>query len=126
MLFLCNGISSSMLHDPNMKEIRYALSESEFIKLVQSGKFQSIIGHKDLANALSEITNFDIEYNRQAIRVNYDDCILLVSVDGRLPEHPTAVSYKGKLKYTFVRFEKQTQEDSSNSLAKINEIMEAC
>lgn len=126
MIYLCNGISSSMLHDPNMKEIRMSLSESEFIELVQNVPFRSIIGHRDLADVLSMITKTEILFNRQAIRVGYDDCILLVSLDGRLPEHPTYVEYKGKLKYSFVRFEKQTSEDFANTIAKIKEIKEAC
>ena len=115
-----------MLHDPNMKEIRYALSESEFIELIQNTTFKSVIGHQDLADALTMITQTEILYNRQAIRVDYDDYILLVSIDGRLPENPTYVEYKGKLKYSFVRFEKQTTEDFANTLAKISEIKEAC
>jgi hypothetical protein len=115
-----------MLHDPNMKEIRMGLSESEFIELIHTAPFKSIIGHKDLADALTMICDKEIMYNRQAIRVNYDDCILLVSLDGRLPEHPRLVEYKGRLKYSFVRFEKQTTEDFANTIAKINEIKEAC
>ena len=124
MIYLCNGISSSMLHDPNMKEIRMSLSESEFTDLIQNVPFKSIIGHQDLADVLTMITDRTIPYNRQAIRVGYDDCILLVSLDGRLPEHPTYVEYKGKLKYSFVRFEKQTTEDFANTIAKIKEIKE--
>ena len=115
-----------MLHDPNMKEIRMSLSESEFTDLIQTVPFKSIIGHQDLADVLTMITDREIMYNRQAIRVGYDDCILLVSLDGRLPEHPTYVEYKGKLKYSFVRFEKQSAEDFANTLAKIKEIKEAC
>ena len=126
MIFLCNGISSSMLHDPNMKEIRMSLSESEFCELIQTVPFESIIGHRDLADTLTVITGTEIQYNRQAIRVGYDDCILLVSLDGRLPEHPTSVEYKRRLKYSFVRFEKQTTEDFANTLAKIQEIKGAC
>ena len=114
-----------MLHDPNMKEIRMSLSESEFRDLIQSVSFKSIIGHQDLADALTMITDTQIQYNRQAIRVGYDDCILLVSLDGRLPEHPRLVEYKGRLKYSFVRFEKQTTDDFANTLAKIQEIKEA-
>jgi hypothetical protein len=109
-----------------MKEIRMSLSESEFRDLIQSVSFKSIIGHQDLADALTMITDTPIAYNRQAIRVGYDDCILLVSLDGRLPEHPRLVEYKGRLKYSFVRFEKQSADDFANTLAKIQEIKEAC
>lgn len=122
MMYLCNGISSSMLHDPNMKEIRTGLSESEFVELINHANFKSIIGHEDLADVLTELTGVTIQYNRQAIRVGYDDHILLVSMDGRLPEHPTLVEYEGRLKYSFVRFEKQTSQDFANTVAIINKI----
>ena len=64
-------------------------------------------------------------YNRRAIQLNYDDCILLVSLNGRLPEHPTYVEYKGRLNYAFVRFEKQSDEDRENTKDVINKIKEA-
>ena len=114
-----------MLRDPNMKEIRTALSEDEFIDLIQTVPFLSVIGHHDLADALTMICDMDIPYNRQAIRVVYDDIILLESVEGRLPLHPRLIEYKGRLNYSIVRFEKQTADDLANTLAKIQEIKEA-
>ena len=86
----------------------------------------SVIGHQLLADYLSELTQMDILYNRKAIQVNYDDLIILVSMNGRLPEHPRTVDYKGRLNYTLVRFEKQTNADFLESISKINEIKEAC
>ena len=126
MIYLCNGISNSMLRDPNMKQIPYSLSEGEFIELIQRIPFKSVIGHSDLADALTMITSRDIMFNREAIQVSYDDCILLVSLNGRLPEHPRLVEYKGRLNYSFIRFEKQTAIDFNNTMAKIHEIKEAC
>lgn len=108
-----------------MKQIPLPLSELEFIELIQTVPFKSVIGHQDLADALTMITSRDIMYNREAIQVNYDDCILLVSLNGRLPEHPRLVEYKGRLNYSFIRFEKQTGNDFANTMNKINEIKEA-
>lgn len=126
MIYLCNGISESMKRDPNMKQIPYSLSESEFINLIHSTKFKSCIGHDSLARCLSRLTGKKILYNRVSIQVNYDDVILLVSLNGRLPEHPNYVEYKGRLNFSLIRFEKQTQLDLENSLNKIKEItMEA-
>lgn len=122
MIYLCNGISSSMLRDPNIKQIHFGLSESEFVDIIQNATFKSVIGHQDLADALTMITDRDIMFNREAIQLDYDDCILLVSLNGRLPERPRLVEYKGKLKYAFVRFEKQDSSDFANTIAKINEI----
>ena len=126
MIYLCNGLSESMKRDPNMKQIPLPLSEKEFVELIQNIPFTSVIGHEDLADALTMITNTDIQYNRQAIHVSYDDCILLVSLNGRLPENPTYVEYKGRLNYAFIRFEKQSEMDLQNTLLKIEEIKEAC
>lgn len=126
MIYLCNGRSESMKRDPNMKEIPFPLSESEFIDLIHHCNFKSIIGHEDLARCLSKLTGKEILYNRKNIQVNYDDVLLLVSLNGRLPEKPSYVEYKGRLNFTFLRFEKQTQIDIQNSLNKIEEIkMEA-
>ena len=126
MIYLCNGISESMKRDPNMKQIPYSLSESEFIALIQKTEFKSCIGHDSLARCLSRLTGKRILYNRAAIQVNYDDVILLVSLSGRLPEKPNYVEYKGRLNFSLLRFEKQTQLDIENSLNKIKEItMEA-
>ena len=124
MIYLCNGVSNSMLRDPNMKQIPYSLGEREFVELVKNTDFVSVIGHKSLADALTDITGINIPYNRTAIQVNYDDIILLVSMNGRLPEHPTKVEYKGRMNYNFIRFEKQTSNDFSNTLNIIHEIKE--
>ena len=121
-----NGLSESMKRDPNMKQIPLPLSESEFVELIQNVPFISVIGHQDLADALTMITDREILYNRRAIQLNYDDCILLVSLNGRLPEHPTYVEYKGRLNYAFIRFEKQSEMDLQNTKTKIREIKEAC
>ena len=126
MNYLCNGLSESMKRDPNMKAIPYPLSESEFISLIHTGAFKSVIGHMDLARCLSKLTGKEILYNRKNIQLNYDDVILLVSLNGRLPEKPSFIEYKGRLNFTFVRFEKQTQIDIENSLNMIEKIkMEA-
>ena len=125
LIYLCNGLSESMKRDPNMKQIPLPLSESEFIEMIQNVPFISVIGHQDLADALTMITKREILYNRQAIQLNYDDCLLLVSLNGRLPEHPTYVEYKGRLNYAFIRFEKQSEMDKQNTQQKICEIMEA-
>jgi hypothetical protein len=109
-----------------MKQIPYPLSESEFVELIHNTRFKSCIGHESLARCLSKVTGKEILYNRASITVNYDDVILLVSLTGRLPEKPNYVEYKGRLNYSFVRFEKQTQMDIQNTLNRIQEIkMEA-
>lgn len=125
MIYLCNGVSDSMMRDPNVKQINYGLSESEFIDLINNTHFESVIGHQALADVLSLITGVDIPYNRKNININYDDILIVVSMTGRLPEHPRKVDYKGRLNYSFKRFEKQNSNDFANTISKINEIKEA-
>ena len=122
MIYLCNGFSESMKRDPNMKEIPYPLSEKEFVDLVRNSDFESIIGHQALSDVLTLMAGMDIPYNRKAIQVNYDDYVLLVTLNGRLPEHPRTVDYKGRLNFSFKRFEKQTSDDFANTISKIREI----
>ncbi len=125
MIYLCNGVSDSMLRDPNVKQINYGLSESEFVDIINHAQFESVIGHQELADVLSIITGVDIPYNRKNINLNYDDVLIVVSMTGRLPEHPKRVDYNGRLNYSFKRFEKQTGNDFANTISKINEIKEA-
>lgn len=124
MNYLCNGISESMKRDPNMKQIPFSLSESEFINLIHKGNFKSCIGHQNLADCLTKIAGKKIRYNRASITVNYDDLILLVSLKGRLPEHPNYVEYKGRLNYSLLRFEKQSLEDLGKSKDILNTLIE--
>lgn len=115
MNYLCNGFSESMKRDPNMKQIPYSLTESEFKAILDNASFKSCIGHHNLADTLSKITGKEIIYNRTGITVNYDDLVILVSLNGRLPEHPKRVEYEGRLNYSLLRFEKQTLEDLTYS-----------
>ncbi len=122
MLYLCNGTSESMKRDPNMKQIPYPLTEEEFVELINNAQFKSVIGHENLAECLSKITGKNIPYNRRGILLNYEDLVIVVSLSGRLPERPSFVEYKGRLNYSFIRFEKQTQKEMEISMQKINEL----
>lgn len=123
MIYLCNGFSESMKRDPNMKEIPYSLTEAEFINLIHHAEYKSAIGHEKLANFLTRITGKKITKNRMRIEINYEDYVIVVSVLGRLPEHPKDVKYKGKLTFSLKRFEKQTVDDLLKSQEIIEEII---
>lgn len=115
MIYLCNGKSESMKRDPYMKDIPLPLTEAEFVDLIHNAHWKSCIGHESLARCLSKVTGKEILYNRANVTVSYEDVILLVSLNGRLPEHPNFVEYRGRLNYSLIRFEKQTQIDMENS-----------
>ena len=126
MKYLTNGLSQSMLRDPTMKIIPYPLTEEEFIKLIKSTDFKSVIGHEDLSRCLTKLTGEEIPYNRKGILLNYEDEVIVVYLRGRLPENPTFVEYKGRLNFSYVRFEKQSQLEITETINKLNKItMEA-
>lgn len=122
MIYLCNSASKTMYSDPRVKEINEPLTEAEFINLVHKTKPKSAIGHKPIADCLSKLTGKTIPINRLRLNMTYDDIILLVSVDGRLPENPKFVDYKGRLEFRFVRFEKQDEQDILKTQKIIKEI----
>ena len=121
MNYLVNGLSQKMKRDPHMKSISKPLTEAEFIDLIHHEKFESCIGHFQLAQYLTRITGKTILENRKSIQADYDDLILIVSVKGRLPKNGQNIRYKGNLEYTLVRFEKQTIQDMEKTNKIINE-----
>ena len=122
MLYLCNGFSNTMVVDPRIKRIDEPITESEFIEIVHNCEFKSAIGHEQLANALTKLTGKSIQRNRCNLNCTYEDVLLMVSLQGRLPENPTFVQYRGRLNYSVVRFEKQTLMDIENSLRVVEKI----
>ena len=115
-----------MPRDPNTKPLPYALTEEEFINLVNHGRFKSAIGHQQLADCLTRLTGKKIPFNRKGITLNYEDEVLVVYLTGRLPENPSFVEYKGRLNFAYVRFEKQSQLEITETINKLNKItMEA-
>ena len=123
MLYLCNGKSEAMKQDPNMKDIPYSLTEEEFIKIVNTSDFVSVIGHHQLSDFLTELTGKEIEYNRKGVTLRYNDEVLVFYLTGRLPEHPTFVEYKSRANFSYIRFEKQTQSDILKSVSRIEEMI---
>jgi hypothetical protein len=111
-----------MKQDPHMVDVPYPLTEKEFTEIIKNCEFTSVIGHQDLARCLSKITGEEILYNRKGITLRYNDEVIVVYLTGRLPEHPTFVEYKNRINYSYIRFEKQSQADMLQSLARIEEM----
>ena len=111
MIYLCNSASKTMYSDPRVKEINEPLTQAEFVDLVHKSHPKSAIGHKPIADCVSKIIGKPVQINRLRLNLTYDDMILLVSLDGRLPENPDIVDFKGKIEFRLVRFEKQNEQD---------------
>ena len=126
MIYLCNTVSKTMFHDPRVKEINEPITESQFISLLHKNKFKSAIGHEPIAKCVSKIVGKNIEKNRINLNLDYKDKIVLISVDGRLPENPELVEWRDKLNFAYVRLEKQTENDMLKTIKEIKELtMEA-
>ncbi len=123
MIYLCNATSESMANDPRIKELHEPLTESEFINLTHKVKWKSAIGHDPIAYCISKLIGKNVVKNRANLNLGYDDVVLLVSIKGRLPEKPDIVEVKGNLTFSFVRFEKQKQEDIQKSQNLIKDLI---
>lgn len=127
MLYIGNGFSDSMKHDPNMQEYGYELTESEFIDLVNHTRFKSCIGHEKMAKALTRLTGRNIPFNRKAISLTYNDYFIKVSMKDRLPQNPKHVDYNECMTYNLKFFKRQSPdirleaENIINKLIKMEE-----
>ena len=122
-LYLVNGFSQAMLRDPTIKEINTSLTEEEFINIIHNNKYKSVLGHQVYADYVTKITGINVPKNRQGITLTYEDTVILISLNGRLPEHVKDVEVEGRANFTFKRFEKQTTEDLLKSSKMIEEML---
>lgn len=83
--FLLNGWSFGM---PRMDSglLSWHTLSIEEAKL-QAYDAISIIGNKDIANVLTNLFGFEVEFNRENIKLNKGDVVIICSLGGgRLPE----------------------------------------
>lgn len=125
ILYITNGFSDSMKRDINMVALPYVLTKEQFIDIIQSSEFVSVIGHDNIADYISELTGIQIEKNRKGILLNYDDEVITISFNGRLPEHihKNDVELDNRANFTYKRFIKQSTEDLIESEERINEMI---
>lgn len=122
-MYITNGFSDSMLRDPNMLAIPYSLTKDQFIDIIHKNEYVSVIGHDSIASYLSELTGVEIKKNRRGILLNYDDEIIVVSFNGRLPEHRIKVDLNTRANFNYKRFVKQSHEELLKSEERINEMI---
>lgn len=123
MLYITNGFSDSMQRDPSATVINYPLTQEQFVDIVHHADYVSIIGHDNIAEYLTQMTGKPINKNRQGITLNYNDEVIVISLLGRLPEQVRHVEFKGRVNFTYKRFEKQSTDDLLKSEARIKEIV---
>ena len=123
MLYITNGYSDAMQRDPSATVINYPLTREQFIEIVNCNDYVSIIGHDNIAEYLSQMTGQPIQKNRQGITLNYGDEVICISLLGRLPEEVRHVKFKGRVNFTYKRFEKQSLSDLLKSEERVNEML---
>lgn len=123
MLYITNGFSDSMQRDPSATVINYPLTQEQFVDIVHHADYVSIIGHDNIAEYLTQMTGKPIQKNRQGITLNYNDEVIVISLLGRLPEQVRHVEFKGRVNFTYKRFEKQSTDDLLKSEARIHEMI---
>ena len=123
MLYITNGFSDSMQRDPSATVINYPLTQEQFVDIIHHTDYVSIIGHENIAAYLTQMTGKTIQKNRQGITLNYNDEVIVISLLGRLPEQVRHVEFKGRINFTYKRFEKQSTDDLLKSEARINEMI---
>lgn len=100
MKYVANAFSLQMLREPDCLININRLSEEDFKKL--SFDAYSIIGHKDIADVLG------LEYNRESVKVNPDDIVLVAQLSGgRLPEGATKIPKNRKIEYFCIQIIKK-------------------
>ena len=112
-----------MQRDPSATVINYPLTQEQFVDIIHHTNYVSIIGHENIAEYLTKMAGKPIPMNRQGITLNYNDEVIVISLLGRLPEHVRHVEFKGRVNFTYKRFEKQSTDDLLKSEARINEMI---
>jgi len=84
MLYLLNGITSSML-EGNLVVIR-KISANEARRIISKNRFFSAIGHKGNAELMTKILGIKVDYNRVMVKLFPFDKAIVFQPIIRLPE----------------------------------------
>lgn len=94
-LYLGNAFSLQMLDLSKVNNIAVEpISKHEVKRLINKYKnnFKSIVGHQDTANVLTDMLGIEVSYNRESVKLNMQDMLIVAQVTGgRLPEGATTL-----------------------------------
>jgi len=87
MIYLANSFSINMLNIDDfyliaIKKIDLSLVES----ILKNFEFYSCIGHKETAEFLTLLLDVEVKFNRENIKLNYGDRMIVFQLNERLPE----------------------------------------
>jgi hypothetical protein len=82
--YLSNAFSLGML--PNGGLVNIVELEDKYVKSILQDGFVSAVGHQSTADFIKLITGIDVPVNRVAITLQPDDKVIVLQLQGRLPE----------------------------------------
>lgn len=89
MIKMSNAFSIQMLQGGAI--VNFAPVTAEYVtRKLQTGSFESYIGHADMAAVVSDVTGIEIPANRASLTLTADDILIVAQYKGsRLPEGTT-------------------------------------
>lgn len=106
MLYVANAFSLGMFESLPGAIFPKELDTSEAAQLLNNNnnKFHSVVGHADTAAIMSELTGISIPYNREALKLNLEDKVLVFQCLERLPEGTVVLPEKIQTKWLLISF----------------------
>lgn len=107
MLYIGNAFSLNMITDiigDGMVIKIYPLTTEEVKNVLSANKFQSIVGHEDTANILTNMLGIKIQFNRTTARLSKNDELIVAQYTGpRLEQGATSLPEGARIQFYMVR-----------------------
>lgn len=102
--FIMNAVSGNMFDLTKAFDLCWKpLSLNDVKKLLKQGGWKSVLGHDDIANLLSEMTDCKLEKNRVNNTLEYGDVAILAQYRGpRLEEGATKLPKDATIQFALV------------------------
>jgi hypothetical protein len=83
--------------------VQKELTVAEATELLKKEEFESVVGHSDTANILTNMLHTEIKFNRVSNNFGYGDKILVTQYTGpRLPEGAVSLPEGSKMKFILI------------------------
>jgi len=87
MIYLANSFSINMLNIDDFYLIAIKKIDLDFVKEnLKNIEFYSCIGHKETAEFLTLLLDVEVKFNRENIKLNFGDKMVVFQLNERLPE----------------------------------------
>lgn len=100
MLYLCNAFSIAMLSSFPVRIEIWKIPIEEARRALADEKFESAIGHADVARILEGMLDMSIPINRVSVRLTEADTVIVAQYVGpRLPEGATKLPEGARIEF---------------------------